>query len=153
MTLMVLMGISAEQGGKTTSLYLLVILCLVQPRMLLIFSAGRTNAGCWIIFNLQFPFAPQDFPKLQNCFQLAAPRVSCCLGLILSQHFSLLYCMRFLSDTAPHLSWSLRMAAQPSGESAITPSCVSLMNLFQVHSIFVQITTVEQDWTHYSPMS
>jgi len=89
--------------------------------------------------------------ELQN--SAVRPRLQLFWGLFLSQHFSLLYCMKFLSDTASHLSWSLWMSARSSGESTIASSCVSSVNLLQVHSIIAQIATVEQDWIHYSPVS
>ena len=41
---------NAEQRGRITSIGLLAMLLLMQPRMLLAASAAR--AHCWLVFNL-----------------------------------------------------------------------------------------------------
>lgn len=96
---------SAEQRRRITPLGLLVILCLIQPRILLVFLV--THAEPTVPTRTSGPF-------LQSCFQLDDPSLWVYFPRGRTQHFSLLNSMRFFSAHFSRLPRPLWVAAWPS---------------------------------------
>lgn len=118
----------AEQCGSITSLDLVAMLCLRQPRIAYSLFDARTY--CWLMDNLMFTTTPTSFSA-----KLLVPRGTgawySCLSHVLCP---LLNCMRFPSGHFSSLLRSHWMAAQCSGVSASPPSFVSSRDLLGVHS-------------------
>lgn len=60
-----------HERGRITSLYLLAVLVLMQPRILLSFFAAR--AHCWLMFNLILGLLGPLGPFPQSCFPVRMP--------------------------------------------------------------------------------
>ncbi|KAK4810782.1 hypothetical protein QYF61_008754, partial [Mycteria americana] len=140
---------SAEERGRITSLDLLAILCLMQPRIPLALAA---RAHCWLMFNLVSTRTPRSF-SARLLSSWVAPSIYWCLGLFLPKcrtwHFPWLNCMRFLSAHFSSLLRSLWVAARPSGISASPPSFGVISKLAEgtlCPSIHIINEDVEQDW-------
>lgn len=112
----------AERSEGVTTLHLLPILCLMQPRMLLAFFAARAH------YSLMFHLMSSSTPRSSSTRLLSSwvePSTCCCLGLFLStcrtQHLLSLDILKFLSARFSSLSRSPWTAARLSGISAILP--------------------------------
>lgn len=122
----------AFTGG--TTLELLAMLCLRQPRRLLAFSAMRPHA--WPTGNLVSNRTHRDFwAKLlssRSAQSVLAHGVISPLHRTL--HFPLLNFMRLLLTCFSILLRALWTAAQPSGVSTTPPNFIPFSNLLRVHS-------------------
>jgi len=124
------------EGRRITSLSLLTIIYLMQPRILL--ASFATRAHCWIMVKLVSIRTPRSFSaKLFSSW--VAPSVYCCMGLFLPRcrtlHFPWLSLRRFPSAHFSSLLTSLWVAAQHSGISEASPSFVSSASLLIVQCV------------------
>jgi len=126
---------SAQQRGRITSLDLLVMHLLIQPRGGLTFWAVR--AHCWLMSSLPSTSTPRYFsPGL--CSDLSSPSLYWYKMLTQlrcnTMHLDLLNLMRFSWALCSRLSKSLWIASHPSGVSIVPHSLVSSADLLRVHS-------------------
>lgn len=124
---------------RITSLHLLKVLCLIQPRLLL--ASFTTGAHCWLFAQLG---AYQD-PQVFYCKTTFWPRKHSCdfildffLPMYKNLHFSSLTFLRLLSS---HLSSLLRSFWQ-QGESTL-PNFGSSENVLRVHSTLLSRSLME----------
>jgi len=133
--------LSPEQRGRITSLALLVMLFLMQPRIQLAFWAASTH--CLVTLSFSSTSTPKSFssgllsipssPSLYCYQRLLQPR---CRTLLLA----LLNLMRFTRAHLSSLSRSLWMASLPSGVSTAPLNLVSSAIWLRVHSIPLSVS-------------
>ena len=126
---------SAEQRGRITTLHLLAVLCVMQPRIPFAFFAARAHS--WLKFNLVSTGTPSAF-SAKLLYRWVSPSVCWCLGLFVPRsrtlYFPMLNFMRYLSAHFSRMLRSLGMTAWPSHLSATPLMSVQSAYLLRVHS-------------------